>query len=115
MPQTSIIAGGGDSYDHGNILDNSNSCETWNTDFWRRHSPGNYKDCLDNKQRLKNLYSQGRCEKIVVKSFSYGGRDCVFEIIESQKRIVSSMCRATGVNAANSDEVEKIFKQKYGY
>lgn len=104
-----------DYYNYQDIYDTSQNCETWNSDFWKKHSPDNYNNCIREQNRHKQMLSQGKCEKIIKKSYSYGGQNCVFNIINSRKMIAGTACDSYGQATATLKDVEKMFKQQYGY
>lgn len=78
-------------------------CEVWRDEFWQKHNPSAYNDCLRANSELKAAYSSGKCSPIVTKVHNFGATSCKVELNYKHKKLISTMC--------SGPETSKYLKQ----
>ena len=58
------------------IYNPNNTCEQWNTNFWKECDPCLYSNCLKNQLMLRKKYFEGKCEKVEEKTHSENNESC---------------------------------------
>lgn len=66
------------------------SCDVWNSDFWKKNSPGEYGKCVQKYNENKARYSAGGCVPVAVKTYSFGTTKCTVKYLGS--RNVGTYC-----------------------
>ena len=79
-------------YNSNDIYDKNNDCENWKSEFWQKHHPNAYQECILQQQKLKQSYAQGRCYPVIVKTHNFGNSVGKVEFIPQLNKIVSKSC-----------------------
>lgn len=91
------------------IYDTNASCEQWNSDFFKQHSPNLYGDCLNRMSVLKTKYDNGQCKQMIQKTHTQGQARCIVEMIPDSKEYIGIECYNDKVDLMS--QVEKMYKK----
>lgn len=71
------------------------SCDTWKDEFWQKHQPGAYNNCLNVYAKMKVAYQSGKCSPVIEKEHNFGTTMCKIKLNYENKRMLGKECSGT--------------------